>query len=124
MLTVVTIAQNKSLGFLYKTNAFNVYFVLIISALLNWSTIITKYNLAHPYGTNQQIDYNYLFSLDRSNTALLIDHYDALDESLQSRLDRRIERVSSYEAYDSREWVLGKSNARDKVNNKLKTKNK
>ena len=115
LLTVVTIAQNKSLGFLYKTNAFNVYIVLIISALLNWSTIITKYNLNHPYGVENHIDYDYLFSLDRSNTYLLKDHYDKFDEDLQRRFTYRSERVLNYEAYDTREWILSNTTSKNRL---------
>ncbi|MCO4819070.1 MAG: DUF4173 domain-containing protein [Bacteroidetes bacterium] len=115
LLTVVTIAQNKSLGFLYKTNAFNVYIALIISALLNWSTIITQYNLNHPYGFEKHIDYHYLFSLDNSNTYLLKDHYDKFDEDLQRRFTYRSERIQNYEAYNAREWILSKTTSKERL---------
>ena len=100
---------------MYKTNAFNVYIALIISALLNWSTIITQYNLNHPYGFEKHIDYHYLFSLDNSNTYLLKDHYDKFDEDLQRRFTYRSERIQNYEAYNAREWILSKTTSKERL---------
>jgi hypothetical protein len=106
ILTIVTIVKNKSLGFLYKANAFNVYAVLIISALMNWSTTITSYNLAHPYGPEKKIDYQYLLSLDNSNTYLLSPYTAKMNDFQQDDMLYRAIRVDDYSVRDYREWVL------------------
>ncbi|MFT7592093.1 MAG: hypothetical protein ACI9UJ_002022 [bacterium] len=115
-LTILTVVQNKSLGFLYKTNAFNVYTVLIVSALTNWSTFITDYNLTHPYGVEQRVDYDYLLSLDKSNTYLLSPHAVKMNEQQLSRLEWRENNVSNYNYNDVREWELGKSRSKARLN--------
>ncbi|MFT5725089.1 MAG: hypothetical protein ACI9JN_002212 [Bacteroidia bacterium] len=122
VLTIITIAQNKSLGFLYKFNAFNVYFVLTVSAVLNWSTIITSYNLEHPYGSHQLIDYDYLLSLDKSNTYLLEPHTNKMRDDLQERMQYRQSSVMNYDVYDYREWVLGKSRSKERLQAQVNTK--
>lgn len=116
VLTVITIVQNKSLGFLYKTNAFNVYFVLIISALMNWSTSITSYNINHPYGAEQMIDYDYLLSLDKSNTHLLVPHEKYMTDEQKDRLDYRKHSINNYNVDDYREWIYGKTASKQRLN--------
>lgn len=115
IITSITILQNKSLGFLYKTNAFNVYFVLIISALMNWSTTITAYNLNHPYGKEKLIDYSYLLTLDKSNTYLLVPHKSEMTGDQQESLNYRVERIMDYDIEDYREWILGKSISKQRI---------
>ena len=119
VLTSITILQNRSLGFLYKTNAFNVYFVLIVSALMNWSTTITAYNINHPYGQEQTVDYDYLLSAwtSRTPTCCYSASEPYMSDAQKDRVDSRVWSISNYDIRDYREWVLGKSIAKKRLSN-------
>lgn len=69
LLTLYKIYYRKDTWFLFRSNSFGIYVVLILSCALNWNMIITKYNLKN----SKQIDDYYLKSLGYENYPLLWD---------------------------------------------------
>ncbi len=114
-ITAYTIYKNKSIGFLYKTNAFNIYIVVVMCTLFNWSKIITSYNVNNPYGSNKEVDFDYLFSLDRSNTPILNRHIDKMSKDELQRLEDRNRYNSTYYESDFREYILDKKRTAEQI---------
>ncbi|MEM6771035.1 MAG: DUF4173 domain-containing protein, partial [Bacteroidota bacterium] len=67
------IDHRLSLTWLLQTNGIAAWLLLLAFSAVNWSGVITRYNLATQ--TTEEIDWQYLCSgLDRRNTFLLFDH--------------------------------------------------
>lgn len=121
VITIYTIAKDKSISFLYTSNAYNVFTILIFSSLINWSSYITTYNLQHVSQNKKTIDFDYLLSLNMKNTGLLMPYYSQMDEDQQRRLNYRINNLKDYKIEDYREWQYAKSKAKSEVKNQTIT---
>jgi hypothetical protein len=51
------VRNRKSTFYLFRTNAFALYIVLIISSIINWDTMIAKYNFNHAYSSFLHLDF-------------------------------------------------------------------
>ncbi len=60
LTTIYKIAFRKSNAYLFRFNSWSVYFILIISLAIPWSTLIVDYNLHH----SRSKDLSYLLSLE------------------------------------------------------------
>lgn len=69
VLTGYKLYSHKSTWYLIKSNALSMYIVLIISCVVNWNLVVTKYNLQH----NESPDYYYLNQLGHENYSILWD---------------------------------------------------
>ena len=67
LLTLYKIYFRKDTWFLFRSNSFGIYIVLILSCAFNWNMIVTQYNLKN----SKQIDAVYLKSLGYENYPLL-----------------------------------------------------
>ncbi len=67
ILTFYKIYFKKDTWFLFRSNSFVFYWVLILSCLFNWNIIVTRYNLKN----SQEIDYSYLNTLGHQNYPIL-----------------------------------------------------
>lgn len=67
LLTLYKIYFRKDTWFLFRSNSFGIYTVLILSCAFNWNMIVTRYNLKN----SQQVDAYYLKSLGYENFPLL-----------------------------------------------------
>ena len=67
LLTLYKIYFKKDTWFLFRSNSFGIYVVLILSCAFNWNMIVTRYNLKN----SKQVDDYYLKSLGYENYPLL-----------------------------------------------------
>ena len=67
ILTFYKIHFKKDTWFLFRSNSFVFYWVLVLSCLFNWNIIVTRYNLKNSH----EVDYSYLSSLGYQNYPLL-----------------------------------------------------
>lgn len=67
LLTLYKIIYRKDTWFLFRSNSFGIYVVLVLSCAFNWNTIVTRYNLKN----SRQVDYPYLSNLGYQNYPLL-----------------------------------------------------
>lgn len=58
---ILKIKHKKSLHYLLRTNALSVYFVLIVMSLVNWDTVIARYNFSH--ASRSFVHFNFLWNL-------------------------------------------------------------
>ena len=75
----VKIANKKSGYFLWRTNAWAVYGVMVLLALFNWDGIITKHNLNH--NTDKDIDIPFLLTLSDKVLPELHEHREVFSDS-------------------------------------------
>jgi len=90
ILTFYKIFFKKDTWFLFRSNSFVFYWVLILSCLFNWNIIVTHYNLKYSH----EIDYSYLNSLGHQNYPILWESkfYDSINkEAYQLRLTGKYE---------------------------------
>ena len=118
LVTVYSVYRDKSLRYLYRANAFIVYGTVALLTTINWHRFIASYNLSHPYGKNQLVDYDYLLSLDYSVAPLLLTYEDDMNPSQQERLSHRIDRCERdrYRHDDFRSTCVEVN----KINNEIK----
>lgn len=67
VLTFYKIYFRKDTWFLFRSNSFVFYWVLILSCLFNWNILVTRYNLKN----SKEVDYPYLKSLGYQNYPIL-----------------------------------------------------
>lgn len=91
------IDQKLSLTYLLQTNGIAAWLLLLAFGAINWSSVITRYNISAQ--TAATIDWDYLRSgLDRRNTFLLLDHPEA-------QMHLHVKSLSSYHSWsDWRSW--------------------
>ncbi len=70
LTTAIKVFKIKNLWFLFRVNSLTAYALLIISCVVNWDGLITKYNLYHAKSN----DFEYLISLSNNNTFLLKEY--------------------------------------------------
>ncbi len=63
---IIKVRDRKTAFFLFRTNAMALYVVLILSSLINWDTLIAKYNISHAERSFLHLD----FMADLSDKAL------------------------------------------------------
>ena len=81
--TFVKIMKIKSNSFLFRINAWIFYFVLVVSCLFNWDTIITGFNITK----SKHLEARYLFGLSNTNLPILYKQKQALlDNEKESQL--------------------------------------
>lgn len=68
VLTVIKIAKIKSNHFLFRANAWVFYSVLVLSCLVNWDNLITKFNMTK----SKNLEKKYLLNLSYTNIPTLI----------------------------------------------------
>ncbi|MCP4522070.1 MAG: DUF4173 domain-containing protein [Cytophagales bacterium] len=78
VVTIVKIIKNKTVWFLINTNIKIAFGVFILATLVNWDTVITKFNLkrANEMTDISPIDKHYLLSLSETNIAQLYSQVD------------------------------------------------
>lgn len=73
------IRDRMSAFYLFKTNGWAVYAVMIMLCLVNWDLFIARYNLTHPNHENK-VATNFLFSLSDKTLPILWQHPEAFDD--------------------------------------------
>ncbi len=67
LLTVYKIYFKKDIWFLFRSNSFGIYVVLIFSCIFNWNMIVTRYNIKN----SKEIDYSYLNEIGHETYPIL-----------------------------------------------------
>ena len=88
-LTLYGLHIKKRPVFLYRQLGISAAIVLVVSALVNWSIVITNYNLSNASKLNG-IDYTYLLTLDEVNLTLLERHKFKMSYDERLVLDNRL----------------------------------
>lgn len=91
------IDQQLTLTYLLQTNGIAAWLLLLAFSAVNWSGVITRYNLATQ--APEAVDWHYLRNgLDNRNTFLILDHPDAALEMHKKTLS------NYYQPADWRSW--------------------
>jgi hypothetical protein len=135
------VQQRKSAFYLFKSNAFALYIILIISSALNWDNIIAKYNFQNSGKSFLHLDYlstlsdNSLPALDKSLPELLrIDKiqkekfpfeqtYMTPEQYHQIIRDRKIRFLQRWESKRILSWNFPEYVAYRKLNNNNHVRN-
>ena len=67
LLTLYKIYCKKDTWFLFRSNSFGFYILLVLSCAINWSAIVTNYNLKN----NKEVDLDYIANVGFENYPLL-----------------------------------------------------
>ncbi|MES2140811.1 MAG: DUF4153 domain-containing protein [Bacteroidota bacterium] len=81
MTTFVKILKAKSNWYLFRTNGWLFYFVLLFSCFINWDVIVTNFNINRAEQKHKSLDASYLVSLSERNIPQLL----ALNDSIKNQ---------------------------------------
>ena len=79
--TFVKIIRTKSNWYLFRTNGWLFYFVLLFSCFINWDVLVTNFNISKAEQKHKPLDTYYLVSLSERNIPQLF----ALNDSIKSQ---------------------------------------
>lgn len=91
MTTFVKILKAKSNWYLFRTNGWLFYCVLLFSCFINWDVIVTNFNINRAEQKHKPLDASYLVSLSERNIPQLL----TLNDSIKNQ-------VSNSDSYDTR----------------------
>lgn len=80
--TFIKVQKAKSNWYLFRTNGWLFYAVLIVSSLISWDLIVTNFNMKRAEITKKPLDVNYLVSLSEKNLPQLL----SLNDSIKIRI--------------------------------------
>lgn len=117
--TYIKVAQQKSNWYLFRTNGWSFFFVLVFACAINWDVWITSYNLNHK--DTIRLDYAYLNTLGYSNIPVVGEFMAEADkENVQNLFKWRVKHfISDMEDSGWQSW----SSEREKVWHYLQEKN-
>lgn len=78
--TSIKILQHKSNWYLFRTNAWLFYGIMLLLSLFDWDSYITQYNITSAQIKNRPIDKNYLADLSFNNLTDLILMNDSIQQ--------------------------------------------
>ncbi|MES2285415.1 MAG: DUF4153 domain-containing protein [Bacteroidota bacterium] len=78
MTTFVKILKAKSNWYLFRTNGWLFYFVLLFSCFINWDVIVTNFNINRAEQKHKPLDASYLVSLSERNIPQLLVLNDSI----------------------------------------------
>jgi hypothetical protein len=105
VITFIKIYGVKNNWFLFRKTAWAFYTVLILATAVNWSRLITQYNLSH-LNNFKEVDIAYLVNLPQTNTAQLVNLLVVAPQRLTESQRAAIEQKKSLflERYSSQQW--------------------
>lgn len=129
-LTAYKVFTRQSTWFLFRSNAFAFYVILILACTLNWNSIVTNYNLKH----KNDKDIDYLLNLEYENLPLLwkieafnksyYDYYEIKNETNQKIHNLPypiINFLTDYENHDIQSYSVKKQEVYDFFMNEIKS---
>jgi len=103
--TAIKIYAQKSNWFLFRKNSWIFYTVMIVSCLIDWDSVITKFNIQNfEKDRAMEIDQHYRTDLSHTNLAVLYKYYVVEKKNLKSS-NKAYEKRTSYSSSDSFETV-------------------
>jgi hypothetical protein len=130
----VKIRDKKTAFYLFKTNTWAVYTMLILMSVVDWDVLIIRYNLAH-YRRTGDIGPAYLLSLaDKTLPIILENPYEidkngnVLPKKWYSKFERLVKQrvkkfVATQETYSALSWNYSDYQTYQYLRNNLRTKN-
>lgn len=112
----IKIRDKKSMNYLIKTNALALFCVLVISSLINWDTLIAKYNFNH--SDSSYLDINFMASLSDKTLPYIDKPVNEL-EIQYKKLDT-LTSSSSSSFSSSRNYFITPINYKDKIEGRKK----
>jgi hypothetical protein len=105
VITFIKIYGVKNNWFLFRKTAWAFYTVLILATAVNWSRLITQYNLSY-LNNFKEVDIAYLVYLPQSNTAQLVNLLEVAPQRLTYTQRAAIEQKKALflERYNRQEW--------------------
>ncbi len=76
--TWIKIQKIKTNWFLFRTNAWMFYAVLVVSCLINWDVMVTGFNISRAEQNKKALDRSYLLSLSDKNISQLLRINDSV----------------------------------------------
>ncbi|MBK8808377.1 MAG: DUF4173 domain-containing protein [Bacteroidales bacterium] len=129
VLTAYKVLTQQSTWFLFRSNAYAIYVVLILASAVNWNLVVSEHNLAHK--KNQ--DYDYLIYLGYENYPLLWEKECLYVTSVAYPVDSNYVIsdgktlpshityfLSDYENHNIQSYCFKKQEVYDYFNNKIK----
>ncbi len=95
LTTIMKIIYKKSNWYLFRTNTWAAFFVLILAAFVNWDVLITRFNIEK----SKQVDVNYLVSLSYKNLPILLSHKFNETDLISKDIERFDYRTYPYNNY-------------------------
>jgi Leucine-rich repeat (LRR) protein len=80
--TFVKVFKVKSNWFLFRSNGWLFYAVLVISPVLNWDVMVTNFNINSAEVKHKSLDKSYLISLSDNNIPQLLQLNDSIKDSV------------------------------------------
>ncbi|MFY9311041.1 MAG: DUF4153 domain-containing protein [Bacteroidia bacterium] len=80
--TFIKVQKAKSNWFLFRVNGWLFYGVLVVSAFVGWSSIVTDFNIKRAENNHKRLDIHYLISLSDRNIPQLL----TLNDSVKTRI--------------------------------------
>jgi Leucine-rich repeat (LRR) protein len=122
--TLIKIASAKSNWYLFRSNSWLFYGVLVISCAINWDRMITDFNLKN----SKSLDLNYLTNLSSSNTDLLLDAKEVRQDSKETndfiRRNIYVKTFNFLKDMQSKEWQSWNSDDHNVFKNILEVEKK
>jgi hypothetical protein len=78
MVTFIKILRLKTNWYLFRTNSWLFYGVLIISCFVSWDSLVTNFNIKRAISNNKALDKYYLLSLSDKNLPELLTLADSI----------------------------------------------
>ncbi|MGB3947206.1 MAG: DUF4153 domain-containing protein [Bacteroidia bacterium] len=96
--TFIKIIKAKSNWYLFRTNGWMFYCVLVASCFINWDVIVTDFNIHQAQGKNKALDVFYLTNLSEKNIPQLLSLHDTTKAATINEYDDATNSYYNYSA--------------------------
>lgn len=120
-ITLVKLYRQKTNAFLFRQLYWSFFLILTVNICIDWSSIITGYNIRQHTITHEPLDWDYLLSLDERVLPVIYYHQNQVtfeNEQRKAVFERRMEaQLAKLYQYDPewREISLARSEAKSKL---------
>jgi len=104
LTTFVKIMRSKTNWFLFRSNSWLFYGLLVISCFVNWDQLVTNYNVNRSLSRNKALDKFYLLSLSDVNLPQLLALNDSIKHETINDTDFNYRNISGGTLYTDRDF--------------------
>jgi hypothetical protein len=104
LTTFVKIMRSKTNWFLFRSNSWLFYGVLVISCFVNWDQLVTNFNINRSVSKNKALDKFYLVSLSDANLPQLLALNDSVKNEPVSEADYSYRSTGDGMLYEERDF--------------------
>ncbi|MCW3102020.1 MAG: hypothetical protein JWO09_460 [Bacteroidetes bacterium] len=102
--TFVKIMRSKTNWFLFRSNSWLFYGLLVISCFVNWDLLVTNFNINRSLSRDKALDKFYLLSLSDVNLPQLLSLDDSIKHETMNDTDYNYRNISGGTLYDERDF--------------------